>query len=75
MSYRAIKCLEDSNATGNPWAPDSWQGKHVSQQPVYRDSDSLMKVQAQLAKLPPLVTSWEVEALSHDWLKQERGVA
>jgi 3-deoxy-7-phosphoheptulonate synthase len=73
MSYRAIKCLEDSTTTGNPWAPDSWQGKHVSQQPVYRDSDSLKKVQTQLAKLPPLVTSWEVEALKTRLAEAARG--
>jgi 3-deoxy-7-phosphoheptulonate synthase len=73
MSNHAIKCLEDSNATGNPWAPDSWQGKPVSQQPAYRDSESLKKVQAQLAKLPPLVTSWEVEALKTRLAEAARG--
>lgn len=73
MSYHAIKCLEDSSATGNPWAPDSWQGKHVSQQPVYRDSECLQKVQAQLSKLPPLVTSWEVEALKTKLAEATRG--
>ena len=73
MSNHAIKCLEVPYATDNPWAPDSWQGKHVSQQPVYGDSESLKKVQAQLSKLPPLVTSWEVEALKAKLAEATRG--
>jgi 3-deoxy-7-phosphoheptulonate synthase len=45
------------------WAPDSWHGKRAAQQPVYIDRESLNRVVAQLEKLPPLVTSWEIETL------------
>jgi 3-deoxy-7-phosphoheptulonate synthase len=63
MSHHPVTCLADSNPTGYPWSPDSWQGKRVAQQPVYRDCEGLKKVVAQLATLPPLVTSWEIESL------------
>lgn len=55
--------MADFNSTPSARAPDSWQWKQATQQPVYRDCESLEKVIAQLEKLPLLVTSWEVEAL------------
>src|SRR5688572_640499 len=55
------------------WAPDSWQRKPAAQQPVYPDQDAFAKVVAHLAKLPPLVTSWEVEALKQELAKAARG--
>jgi 3-deoxy-7-phosphoheptulonate synthase len=45
------------------WSPTSWQSKPVTQQPVYPDRAAAEAVLEQLAKLPPLVTSWEIEAL------------
>jgi 3-deoxy-7-phosphoheptulonate synthase len=45
------------------WSPTSWQSKPVTQQPVYPDAAEVSRVVAQLAKLPPLVSSWEVETL------------
>src|SRR5882762_6705806 len=45
------------------WAPGSWQRKSAAQQPVYPDPRALQGVLAQLARLPPLVTSWEIERL------------
>jgi len=47
----------------NDWKPDSWQRKVATQQPQYPDPEALRRVVAQLATLPPLVTSWEVEEL------------
>ncbi len=47
------------------WSPTSWRSKCVSQMPVYPDADKLGAVLAELARLPPLVTSWEVEKLKH----------
>jgi 3-deoxy-7-phosphoheptulonate synthase len=46
-----------------PWSPDSWQGRVAAQQPVYPDPARLQHVLEQLARLPPLVTSWEIENL------------
>jgi 3-deoxy-7-phosphoheptulonate synthase len=45
------------------WTPHSWRDKPVTQQPRYKDQAALERASAQLAKLPPLVTAWEVEAL------------
>jgi 3-deoxy-7-phosphoheptulonate synthase len=45
------------------WSPDSWRRYPAEQQPVYADPTAVAEVYRQLAALPPLVTSWEVEAL------------
>jgi 3-deoxy-7-phosphoheptulonate synthase len=45
------------------WTPDSWRLKPAEQQPVYPDPDALRKALIALNRLPPLVTSWEVENL------------
>src|SRR5688572_23227252 len=50
-------------ATATGWSPTSWQSRPAAQQPTYRDSATLERVLGQLARLPPLVTSWEIEAL------------
>ena len=46
-----------------PWTPDSWKTKPIAQRIEYPDPAALDKALAALAKLPPLVTSWEVERL------------
>jgi 3-deoxy-7-phosphoheptulonate synthase len=45
------------------WQPDSWQSKTAIQQAIYRDTDRLREIVERLGRLPPIVTSWEVEAL------------
>jgi 3-deoxy-7-phosphoheptulonate synthase len=45
------------------WAPDSWTSKPAGQQPSYPDQEALTSTVEQLAALPPLVTSWEIERL------------
>lgn len=47
----------------NDWTPTSWQEKPALQQATYPSADALSRMVAQLAHMPPLVTSWEVEAL------------
>ncbi|MFK7770380.1 MAG: class II 3-deoxy-7-phosphoheptulonate synthase [Mariniblastus sp.] len=47
----------------NTWTPTSWQKKLITQQPVYPDQAKLDETLVRLAKLPPLVTSWEIERL------------
>jgi len=63
--------------TSNPtdWHPASWQTRVASQQPLYKDSARLQQTIAQLSKLPPLVTSWEVEALKEKLAAAQRGEA
>src|SRR5215510_5165744 len=46
-----------------PWHPAGWQAKPAQQQPKYADKAALDRVVAQLARLPPIVVSWEIEAL------------
>ena len=45
------------------WSPSSWQSKPVKQQVPYGDQAALARVMDEMGRLPPLVTSWEVERL------------
>jgi len=45
------------------WNPTSWQNKPVKQMPEYDDPTERDRVVETLSRLPPLVTSWEVEEL------------
>lgn len=45
------------------WSPSSWKSRLALQQPVYDDESEADRVVELIAKLPPLVTSWEVDAL------------
>jgi 3-deoxy-7-phosphoheptulonate synthase len=55
------------------WAPDSWEAKPAAQQPVYPDPGALRSVLNQLGRLPPLVTSWEIENLKSQLAEACRG--
>ena len=57
------------------WHPASWQSRHASQQPTYRDLSQLEGVLAQLSQLPPLVTTWEIENLKSQLAAAQRGEA
>jgi 3-deoxy-7-phosphoheptulonate synthase len=57
------------------WAPDSWQRKAAAQQVAYPDDAALRGVLAQMRRLPPLVTSWEVESLRAQLARAARGEA
>ena len=57
----------------NDWSPSSWQKKRLDQPVVYPDAARLESVLAKLAKLPPLVTSWEVETLKRQLSEASRG--
>jgi 3-deoxy-7-phosphoheptulonate synthase len=45
------------------WSPSSWHTKPAAQQPVYSSPAKVAEIVDAIAKLPPLVTSWEVDAL------------
>ena len=64
--------LSDALAPTN-WAPDSWQQRVALQQPHYDDAAELAAAGAQLARLPPLVTSWEVLALKQTLAEAQEG--
>ncbi len=57
------------------WHPASWQSRVATQQPIYRDPAKLEDAIAQLSRLPPLVTSWEIEALKAKLAAAQRGEA
>ena len=54
------------------WSPTSWQQRPVSQAVSYPDCEALKKVLDTLAGLPPLVTSWEIEALKEQLAAAQR---
>ena len=49
--------------TTQPWSPESWRDRPVAQTPPYPDEQALLRAASDLAALPPLVTSWEIERL------------
>jgi 3-deoxy-7-phosphoheptulonate synthase len=55
------------------WHPANWQGKPAQQQPSYPDKAALDSVVRELAHLPPLVVSWEVETLKEEIAAAQRG--
>jgi 3-deoxy-7-phosphoheptulonate synthase len=55
------------------WHPASWHSRPAAQQPLYADAAALGSAVAALSRLPPLVVSWEVEALRARLAKAQRG--
>ena len=55
------------------WHPASWQSRKAAQQPIYEDPTALGRVVAELARLPPIVVSWEVENLRERLAAVQRG--
>lgn len=55
------------------WSPTSWQARPVLQQPHYPDADALQRALGELAQLPPLVTSWEIESLKSQLAEAAQG--
>ena len=59
----------------NSWSPTSWKSFPVAQQPTYPDTKALKAVLDQIAIMPPLVTSWEVDHLHDGIAAAQRGEA
>jgi 3-deoxy-7-phosphoheptulonate synthase len=57
------------------WSPTSWLDKPAAQQVSYGDPAALERVIAEMSRLPPLVTSWEVENLRASLARAARGEA
>lgn len=55
------------------WKPGSWLTRKALQQPHYRDHAALEAAAAQLARLPPLVVSWEIDHLRDRLAAAQRG--
>ncbi len=63
----------DTHISAADWSPSSWQGKPARQLPVYTDPVRLDQTLVQLARLPPIVVSWEVEQLKKQLADAQRG--
>lgn len=57
------------------WHPASWNTREATQQPTYSDRERLDDVIAQLSRLPPIVSTWEVESLKDQLAAAQRGEA
>jgi 3-deoxy-7-phosphoheptulonate synthase len=61
--------------TVTDWHPASWQTRQAAQQPTYPDREKLARAVSELSALPPIVTSWEIEALKDKLAAAQRGEA
>ncbi|MDB4997812.1 MAG: 2-keto-3-deoxy-D-arabino-heptulosonate-7-phosphate synthase [Myxococcaceae bacterium] len=52
-----------STTVTRPWSPDSWKKMPAAQAVAYEDPAQLEVAVGKLRRLPPLVTSWEIEEL------------
>src|SRR6202158_213841 len=57
------------------WHAASWQARPAQQQPTYVDPAALERAVAHISRLPPIVVSWEVEALRERLSRAQRGEA
>jgi len=55
------------------WHPASWQSLPAAQQATYPDQAELDRAVTDLGNLPPIVTSWEVDALKDLIARAQRG--
>ena len=69
--------ISNNLMTRNPdliqWHPASWQSRPAQQQAAYTDTAALQRTIASLARMPPLVVSWEIEALREHIAAAQRG--
>jgi 3-deoxy-7-phosphoheptulonate synthase len=59
--------------TVDDWSPSSWRTKTAEQQPTYPDEAALQDALDRIDRLPPLVTSWEVNSLKQRLARAEAG--
>ena len=57
------------------WHPASWQSRVATQQPNYPNREKLERAISELSQLPPIVTSWEIEALKDKLAAAQLGEA
>ncbi|MEQ1906448.1 MAG: 3-deoxy-7-phosphoheptulonate synthase, partial [Pirellulaceae bacterium] len=65
--------MNENPASKHDWQPASWRAKPATQQPTYADPQELEDAIQRLRRLPPLVTSWEIESLKHQLSLVEKG--
>ncbi|MDX2088079.1 MAG: 3-deoxy-7-phosphoheptulonate synthase class II [Kofleriaceae bacterium] len=57
------------------WSPSSWREKPAQQQVSYADTAAMARVIDEIGRLPPLVTSWEIENLRDQLARAAAGDA
>ena len=57
------------------WAPDSWRGKNILQQPDYLDQKHVDDIEERLKRFPPLVFAGEARHLKSELAKVSKGEA
>src|SRR5690242_6908700 len=62
-----------SESKQSAWQPSDWQKRPAQQQPNYPDAKALDSAVAALSRLPPIVVSWEIEALKTQIAAAQRG--
>jgi len=55
------------------WTPQGWRARAATQMPTYPDAQALEATLAEVRRLPPLVTSWEILALKHQLAEAQEG--
>ncbi|MFO0895247.1 MAG: 3-deoxy-7-phosphoheptulonate synthase class II [Phycisphaerales bacterium] len=55
------------------WSPERWRNLPTPQQPAWPDQAALDRALGELRRLPPLVTSWEIESLKSQLAEAARG--
>ncbi len=55
------------------WSPASWTTRPAEQQPTYGDPAALARAVEALGRLPPIVVSWEIEALKRQIADAQAG--
>ncbi|MBX3418964.1 MAG: 3-deoxy-7-phosphoheptulonate synthase [Pirellulaceae bacterium] len=67
--------MNDSPTSSLDWHPGTWRKKPAMQQPHYADPERLQSAIERLRRLPPLVTSWEIESLKQQLATVDAGQA
>ncbi len=60
-------------APPDAWTPQSWRTRAATQLPHYPDAHALESTLAELRRLPPLVTSWEILSLKQQLADAQEG--
>ena len=63
MPFSAMETPTSSRTVTLPWGPSQWKSKPLAQGITYTNQAAADDVVAKLRRLPPLVTSWEIEEL------------
>lgn len=67
--------VQPNDDKSGKWHPLSWNQFDIAQLPEYPDTEELRRAYYELKSLPPLITSWEIEALKEKLAMASEGKA